>query len=119
MTLLEMTVVILVLLSLISILFIGARAWMKGAHLSGCILNIRSAQMAVRAYQNIRAVPEGTTLNMFTDIIGPGKFLEVNPVCPGGGDYEHIGHVPYPGEFAITCNLAVSEDHFPKAGGEW
>ncbi|MBC7981098.1 MAG: prepilin-type N-terminal cleavage/methylation domain-containing protein, partial [Armatimonadetes bacterium] len=31
MTLLELTVVILVLLSLISILFIGARAWKKGS----------------------------------------------------------------------------------------
>ena len=31
MTLIELTVVILVLLSLISILFVGARAWKKGS----------------------------------------------------------------------------------------
>ena len=48
MTLLELTVVILVLLSLISILFIGARAWKKGADRAGCILNIRNVQQAVR-----------------------------------------------------------------------
>ena len=48
MTLLELTVVILVLLSLISILFIGARAWKKGSDRAGCIMNIRNVQQAVR-----------------------------------------------------------------------
>ena len=42
MTLLELTVVILVLLSLISILFIGARAWKKGSDRAANIMNIRN-----------------------------------------------------------------------------
>ena len=42
MTLLELTVVILVLLSLISILFIGARAWKKGSDRAASILTIRN-----------------------------------------------------------------------------
>jgi prepilin-type N-terminal cleavage/methylation domain-containing protein len=42
MTLLELTVVILVLLSLISILFVGARAWKKGSDRSANIMNIRN-----------------------------------------------------------------------------
>ena len=46
MTLLELTVVILVLLSLISILFIGARAWKKGSDRAGCIMQIRNVQLA-------------------------------------------------------------------------
>ena len=50
MTLLELTVVILVLLSLISILFIGARAWKKGSDRAANILNIRNVQQAVRAH---------------------------------------------------------------------
>ena len=49
MTLLELTVVILVLLSLISVLFIGARAWKKGSDRAACILNIRNFQQAVRS----------------------------------------------------------------------
>ncbi len=52
MTLLELTVVILVLLSLISILFIGARAWKKGSDRSANILNVRNVQQAVRGQQN-------------------------------------------------------------------
>ena len=53
MTLLELTVVILVLLSLISILFIGARAWKKGSDRAGCIMNIRNVQQGMRSFQNM------------------------------------------------------------------
>jgi len=48
MTLLELTVVILVLLSLISILFVGARQWKKGSDRAGCIMLQRNIQQAVR-----------------------------------------------------------------------
>ena len=61
MTLLELTVVILVLLSLISILFIGARAWKKGSDRSANIMNIRNAQQAVRGHANMRGLLEGDT----------------------------------------------------------
>jgi len=54
MTLLELTVVILVLLSLISILFIGARAWKKGSDRSANIMNIRNCQQAMRGEQNMK-----------------------------------------------------------------
>ena len=50
MTLLEMTIVILVLLSLTSILFIGARAWKRGADRSANIMNLRNVQLAVRGH---------------------------------------------------------------------
>ena len=61
MTLLELTVVILVLLSLISILFIGARAWKKGSDRSANILNIRNVQQAVRGHGNMHGVIQGST----------------------------------------------------------
>jgi len=54
MTLLELTVVILVLLSLITILFIGARAWKKGSDRSANIMNIRNCQQAMRGEQNMK-----------------------------------------------------------------
>lgn len=56
MTLLELTVVILVLLSLISILFVGARAWKKGSDRSANIMNIRNCQQAMRGHQNMRGL---------------------------------------------------------------
>lgn len=62
MTLLELTVVILVLLSLISILFIGARAWKKGSDRAANILNIRNVQQAVRGHANMNGLKEGDAL---------------------------------------------------------
>jgi type II secretory pathway pseudopilin PulG len=59
MTLLELTVVILVLLSLISILFVGARAWKKGADRSANIMNIRNTQQAMRGHENMRSLEIG------------------------------------------------------------
>lgn len=119
MTLLELTVVIVVILSLVAILFVGANGWKKGSDRSACILNIRNAQSAVRAYQNIRAVAEGSVLDMSTEIIGPDNFLATNPECPGGGTYEHINHMPFPGELALKCDLEVSQVHIPADCGDW
>lgn len=62
MTLLELTVVILVLLSLIAILFVGARAWKKGSDRSANIMNIRNAQQAMRGHANMRELKEGDAL---------------------------------------------------------
>lgn len=59
MTLLELTVVILVLLSLISILFVGARAWKKGSDRSANIMNLRNCQQAMRGHQNMNQLNPG------------------------------------------------------------
>ena len=53
MTLIEITVVILVLLTLIAVLFIGANIYKRGADRAACILNQRNIQQAVRADQNL------------------------------------------------------------------
>ena len=118
-TLLETTIVILIILSLVAILFVGTRGWRRGADRSACMLNIRNAQAAVRAYQNTRGVAEGSFLDMSAEIIGPGKYLAANPSCPGGGNYLHISHVPFIGELAISCSLSGSEDHHPDNAGGW
>ena len=59
MTLLELTVVILVLLSLISILFVAARAWKRGADRSANLMNIRNCQQAMRGEQNMKQLIAG------------------------------------------------------------
>jgi len=66
MTLLELTVVILVLLSLISILFVGARAWKKGSDRSANIMNIRNTQQAMRGHQNMKELEVGGTFTQAT-----------------------------------------------------
>ena len=69
MTLLELTVVILVLLSLIAILFIGARAWKKGSDRSTNLINLRNCQQAMRGHQNTHqlAVGDAFTQTMLED----------------------------------------------------
>ena len=90
MTLLELTVVILVLLSLISILFIGARAWKKGSDRAASILQIRNVQQAVRSHANMTGANPGDVLDP-DKVIGPGMFIEVDPTDvphPAGSKYD-------------------------------
>jgi type II secretory pathway pseudopilin PulG len=61
MTLLEMTVVILVLLSFTTILFIGAKAWKKGADRSANIMNLRNVQLAVRGHASTNDITQAET----------------------------------------------------------
>lgn len=109
MTLLELTVVILVLLSLISILFIGARAWKKGSDRAANILNVRNVQQAVRAHANVRGLATPTTglgpALADTEIIGAGLYL--NNVTPpsnptGLTAYTYLGSVPAVGALYVT-----------------
>ncbi|MFM2241257.1 MAG: hypothetical protein RLZ97_112 [Verrucomicrobiota bacterium] len=117
MTLLELTVVILVLLSLISILFIGARAWKKGSDKAGCIMNIRNVQQMIRGYQNMNNHPEGHVINVF--VIANDFQLGNIGECPGGGDYDHAGEIPPIGELVMTCSLATSHGHVPPSIAGW
>jgi prepilin-type N-terminal cleavage/methylation domain-containing protein len=73
MTLLELTVVILVLLSLISILFVGARAWKKGSDRAANIMNIRNCQQAMRGHQNMKELLAGASF-LQTDLEAYMKF---------------------------------------------
>ena len=111
MTLLELTVVILVLLALVSITFVGARTWKKGSDRAGCIMNLRKTQQAVRAYQNTHQLADYTPFDMATELMGPGKYLEVEPRCPSGGNYNQATTIPGPGEMVMTCSLASGESH--------
>ena len=122
MTLLELTVVILVLLSLISILFIGARAWKKGSDRAANILNIRNVQQAVRAHANVRALSIGATL-ADTEIVGTGKYL--NSVTAPNTDvsYTYGAAVPAIGTLYLVAAYASgsSADYAPATTtyAEW
>ena len=124
MTLLELTVVILVLLSLISILFIGARAWKRGSDRAGCILNIRNMQQAVRSYANMNNVAPGGSVtggSWKALVVGSGLFVEKEPTCPGTGTYSYAdGVIPAVGTLAMTCSLAAAPDsHVPSDITSW
>ena len=95
MTLIEITVVILVLLTLIAVLFIGANIYKKGANRAACILNIRNIHQAVRADQNLNKKNTSDAL-VRTVIMGDSEaYIENEPTCPAdGGAYGLVGTYP-------------------------
>jgi type II secretory pathway pseudopilin PulG len=121
MTLIELTVVILVLLSLISILFVGARAWKRGSDRAGCIMNIRNVQQGMRSFQNMNGHTAGATVaGAQTEIIGNDKFVETTPTCPAAGNYTIGGdNLPAVGVLYMTCSLAGSDNHEPTLHADW
>ena len=125
MTLLEMTVVILVLLSLITVLFFGAKAWKRGSDRALCIINIQNVQKGVRGYANLYGYTEGANApNLQTQVIGLGRFIEVTPSCPSNGTYSFgvtygVDTIPPLGEVYMQCTLAGPNQHVPDNHSEW
>jgi prepilin-type N-terminal cleavage/methylation domain-containing protein len=120
MTLLELTVVILVLLSLISILFIGARAWKEGSDRAANIMNIRNVQQAMRSHQNMNGLNEGTTLasTTFMSIDGTTGFIKI-PTPPAGlAAYTYGATIPAQGTLYVTNHISDAKYGF-KAADEY
>ncbi|GAA5482694.1 type II secretion system protein [Haloferula sargassicola] len=127
MTLLELTVVILVLMSLISILMIGARAWIRGTDRATCILNLSTIQKGVRSYQNMYCYSPGTlpmaqngTQSIAKHLLDKGyvtddlydMMMGTRP-CPGGGTYSIAQEDVFPleGTLYVACSLEESRRH--------
>lgn len=125
MSLLEMTVVILVLLTIIGTLFIGARAWMKGSARATCIMHISVVQRSMRGYANLYNFPPGTIApDLLSQIIGPDRFILKTPICTAGGSYSFgqdygVNTIPPMGAIYMKCSLAADQDHTPKLTQEW
>jgi type II secretory pathway pseudopilin PulG len=128
MTLLELTVVILVLLSLISILFIGARAWKKGSDRAANILNVRNCQQAMRGNQNAKDIAIGAAIvnaDIFgvAAVAGPGGapavagFLK-QPVPPAAIT-PTVAAYTFGGNYPATGTLWVTNSVLGGADGEW
>jgi len=131
-TLIELTVVILVLLTLISILFIGARAWQAGARRAQCILNQRNVQQAMRSMENLDelvrdSTASGTTGSPVTidsgtsnsDLVSRG-FLSRQPVNPDAADgitYAPSGTtIPAEDTVLMQCSFGGAPYTTPPAG---
>ncbi len=118
MTLIEVTLVIAVLLGLISVLFIGVKAYKRGSDRAKCILNVSTLQKAVRSYQNLYELEELDTL-VQSDLVGSGKMMEVAPTCPNAlNSYVWHTHVPITGEAFLDCDDADA-DHNPTTIAGW
>lgn len=125
MTLIELTVVILVLLSLVTILFIGSRAWKAGSDRSACIMNIHNVQKGMRGYASMYEFEPGDNVpGLLGQIIGYGKFVEITPRCNTNGIYffgSDFGAdtIPPVGSLYMQCSLATSTNHKPLEHSDW
>ncbi len=75
MTLIELTVVIMVLLGLITVVFVGGKAWKRGSDRSMALIMIRNAQMGLRAYCQIEDVTTPTYPNLPEALFGQDRFV--------------------------------------------
>lgn len=80
-TLIELTVVIAVILTLITVLFIGAQTYKKHADKAACIVNQNSIQKAVRAHVNLT----GITIDWDFAQLTAANLLPTIPECPATG----------------------------------
>lgn len=121
MTLLELTVVILVILSLIAVLFIGASSWKKGSDRVLCIINLQAVQKGVRSFSNMYGHAPGATVpGLESRVIGLGRYIEKMPDCPGSGTYTTAGDlIPDIGELYLECTLATDLAHMPDRVEDW
>ena len=119
MTLIEVTLVIAVLLGLISVLFIGVKAYKRGSDRAKCILNVSTLQKAVRSHQNLHELEEGDALVHSTTLIGSGKMMEVHPTCQEAlNAYVWLAVVPSAGTPYLDCDDA-NVDHSPSTVAGW
>lgn len=125
MSLLELTIVIVTIMSLVVLLFVGSFSWKRGADRTLCIMNINNVQKGIRGYSNIYGYSPGSSVpNLMTKIIGVGRYVESMPVCPNHGLYsfgqtEGADTIPSAGTVYLQCSLAGSHDHAPPDPAEW
>lgn len=129
MTLLELTVVILVLLSLIAVLLIGVQAWMRSADRGNAAMIIRNAQQGVRGHCNLFGIdstvmPQSYTTR-FTENVGnaPTTTLGVEVFDVDGyviidpnNQNESVGNPPEHPSAGNTFNFQTNEDTLPPLG---
>ncbi|MEM9016250.1 MAG: hypothetical protein AAGC68_04500 [Verrucomicrobiota bacterium] len=117
-TLIEITLVVVVLLGLIAVLFIGVAAYKKGTDRALCIQNISTTQKAVRSLANLYVLQPGDPIADLEDrLYGEGKFVPEVPACPRGGTYTWGGNeIPAVGVAYLDCDV---DDHEPATTGGW
>lgn len=113
----ELTAIIAVLIALISVLFIGVKAYKSSSDRAACVMNIHNIQNVVRSFSNLNGLAPGQSVarDLQSELVGPERFLEESPTCPAGGAYTYLGNrIPTSGELYLSCSLAANERHAPQ-----
>ena len=134
-TLIELTVVIVVLLSLIAVLTIGTRAWRRGSDRAACVMTTRNIQLATRSYQNLHGYyfggqprSEYGTQDIARHLLEKDYISQSlhdqakgSKPCSGGGAYTTSAPdvFPMPGDLYMKCSLSASDEHVPDNAADW
>jgi hypothetical protein len=111
----EWTLVIVIASALMGTAFF---AWKTGSDRASCILNIRNVQNAARGMCIYNKGP-GAPLD-YSEIVGPGKFIQSIPQCPAGGTYRFLDRLPDVGELYVECSLCDAPfNHKPNDYRYW
>lgn len=134
-TLIELTICIATLIALVSILFVGSRAWKRGSDRACCVITLHNMQVATRSYQNMYcynygghpSAENGTqdiAILMYSKGYIESKLYQqatgVSP-CAAGGTYTRSATDIFPltGQLYMTCSLSTSDDHVPASHEDW
>jgi prepilin-type N-terminal cleavage/methylation domain-containing protein len=126
MTLIELSVVIVVLILMITVVFAGGSAWKRGSDRAGCAMELRKVHLAVESYQNMYGYGDGTqaeprcgTRDISRHLVGMGyitpelhdRVMGIRP-CRCGGRYECSSPDVFPqtGQPYVRCSSAESRD---------
>lgn len=127
MTLIELTVVLMVMLTFLGMMFIGVRAWKRGSDRAACIMNIYQTQLAVRSFANMNGLVAGMDASILAHpvdvkevMVGEDGYLGSEPRCPALGTYTFAGNIiPETGDLYLSCSLAAADNHFPVRSQSW
>jgi hypothetical protein len=134
-SLLELTIVVFTLLVLITIIFVGARAWKRGGDRASCVLVLRNMQIATRSYQNLygyrhgsRPIAENGSQDIARQLHAKGYIEDKlfqqaigKQPCPGGGAYQCATPDVFPalGQLYLSCSLSTRDGHEPSVHADW
>ena len=134
-TLIETTVVLAVLLTLLSVLFMATQSWKRGSDRAACIVTLRNIQVATRSYQNLYGYNPGGhpyteygTQDIARHLMEKGSIESSlyqiaigGKACAGGGTYQrpHADLFPLSGVLYANCSLATSANHAPTSASDW
>jgi hypothetical protein len=105
MTLVEISLVISVLLSLISIIFFGVTSFSEGSARAKCVLRQAKLQKIAISYANLNGLNSGDTVPGIVTTLVDQKYVAKTPTCPGQGTYSFLTHIPSLNEKFVTCSI--------------
>ena len=116
MTLMELTVVLIVMLVIAGAIMIGVKGYLAGTNRALCILTQHTIQDNARSYANMYELNIGDAMAHTLFIDGADKLLPAAPVCKAGGTYTYTDVVPDTSVEYATCSDAT---HLPKTPDGW